>query len=513
MNHQNESELSQHTSSVNISADFLQHAQASFLPSDQLELFIEACGRPLRKSIRVNTLKCRIAEFLSIARELCIELSPVPWCQQGFWVDDCPAWLKDSKTGEFQLGNLPQHIQGLFYIQEASSMLPPSALLPHLSAAGAQPNIKECRVLDLAAAPGSKTTQIAALLNGIGTILANELSASRVKSLYANLVRCGVANVCLTQFDGRKLAERLDGQFDYVLLDAPCGGEGTVRKDPKALQHWRLDKVLEISELQKSLILTGYRCLKPGGRLVYSTCTLSPEENQQVAAHLLENSDAQLTDLSNLFLGADKAITEEGYLHVLPHTYDSEGFFVAAFVKPDTAITTHYQSSKDNNRVVFEGLSKPVKQQLIDYYTSHFGWNSFPKGWDIKQRDKEIWLFPTDDPALRKLVRFNRSGIKLAEIYPNKIRSTHEFVQCFGHLGELQKVEVSLSQAEDYYKGRNLELLPSVENAGLKQGEVILLHGNHPIGLGTLQKNKIKNQLPRDLVRDQIKFTLGEKSN
>ena len=510
-----------------ISEAFLKHAQTHFLLPDQLESFVEACQTPLRKSIRVNTLKVSVNEFLKLAENWKIQLSPIPWCKEGFWVDESSLLATNERPYAVVLGNLPAHLQGLFYIQEASSMLPPTALLPHMSSSDLETDELSCdsleqnqahiKILDLAAAPGSKTTQLAALTKNSGLILANEMSASRVKSLHANLVRCGVSNTCLSQFDGRKLTERLAGVFDYVLIDAPCGGEGTVRKDPKALQNWQLEKVQDIAELQKQLITTAYECLKPGGRLVYSTCTLSPEENQQVASFLLQTTNASKVDLGDLFDGASKATTKEGYLHVLPQIFDSEGFFVAAFKKPIESQISKYDGPVIKHKTDFQVLDKKTKIQLESYYIKHFGMDLNELDGVLRIRDKQVWLFPADFAKVREFVRLNRCGIKLAEIYPNKIRSSHEFMVAFANKISKQKLMVTLEQAESFYKGKVLELeqceqaAPSEgglnsQEVELHDGEVLVSYAGYVLGIGGLQKGKIKNLLPRDLVRDQIKF-------
>ena len=482
------------TLSSSLSEDFISHAKKHFLNEHEVDDFIQACKRPLRKSIRINTLKITVEDGLKKLQNYGLKFEAIPWCDQGFWVEIEHAYEKN-----FSLGNTVEHLQGLFYIQEASSMLPPFAL--H---GGKVSHLESPMILDLAASPGSKTTQLAAMVENRGLILANELSASRVKVLHANLLRCGVSNTCMTQFDGRKLGERLSGRFDLVLLDAPCGGEGTVRKDPDALKNWQLSKVEEISKLQKELILTAYQCLKPGGRLVYSTCTLSPEENQQVAKHLLEQCDAVVSDLSSLFKGAQRAVTKEGFLHVLPHIYDSEGFFVAAFSKPDITRVKLYSANQSN---LFSSMDKKTYQRILHYYQSHFGIDLSSLDLQMKRRDKEVWLFPKGFDDICNLVKLNRSGIKVAEIYPNRIRSTHEFFSCFAELISRQKIQLSLEQVEDFYKGRNLEVSEKmIQDYGVDQGEVLLTFGGHFIGFGGMKKNKVKNQLPRALVKDQIKL-------
>ncbi len=506
------------SSRIVISDEYLIHAQNTFLNKDQLGNFVNACNRPLRKSIRVNTLKITLDEFKKIFQQYELNLEPIPWCPTGFWLS---AITKEGSQNLGNLGNLAEHLQGLFYIQESSSMLPPMALLNRDSLAKrtaisthSDNESGESRqslldispayplILDFAAAPGSKTTQLASMVENAGLILANEISSSRIKVLHANLVRCGVTNTCMTQFDGRKLGERLSGQFDFVLLDAPCSGEGTVRKDVNALKLWHLSNIMLMADLQKQLILTAYQCLKPGGRLVYSTCTLSPEENQQIANYLLSETDANVEELGELFNGAKKARTPQGFLHVLPQTYDSEGFFVAAFNKPLASTTNLYANCESPP---FEALDQKTQIELTSYYQQHFGLelNSLAKR--FKQRGKEIWMFPWAFEQISQLVRLNRSGIKLAQIYPNKIRSSHEFASCLGANVSRQKLELNAYQANEFYKGRNIDVENTdIEKTQCKPGEVLLFFQGQVIGIGTLANNKIKNQLPRDLVKDQI---------
>lgn len=153
-------------------------------------------------------------------------------------------------------------------------MLPPSALY-----SDATENFES--VLDMAAAPGSKTTQLAALMNNQGVLVANEFAASRVKVLHANIERCGVRNAALSNYDARVFGGWLPEQFDAILLDAPCSGEGTVRKDPDAMKNWSLDSTAEIAATQKDLIESAFHALKVGGTLVYSTCALSRRKSKR----------------------------------------------------------------------------------------------------------------------------------------------------------------------------------------------------------------------------------------
>lgn len=291
------------------------------LPSHlSLDDFIAACQRPLRRSIRVNTLKISVDDFLALVSPYGWQLTPVPWCAEGFWIE------RDDEAS-LPLGSTAEHLSGLFYIQEASSMLPVAALF-------ADGNAPE-RVMDVAAAPGSKTTQIAARMGNHGAILANEFSASRVKVLHANISRCGIHNVALTHFDGRVFGAALPEAFDAILLDAPCSGEGVVRKDPDALKNWSVESNLEIAATQRELIESAFHALRPGGTLVYSTCTLNRDENEDVCLWLKANyPDAvEFLPLNDLFASAQEAVTPEGFLHMFPQIYDCEGFFVARLRK------------------------------------------------------------------------------------------------------------------------------------------------------------------------------------
>ena len=153
--------------------------------------------------------------------------------------------------------------------------------------------------------------------------------------LFGNLQRCGLRNCALSHFDASVFGAALPNTFDAVLLDAPCGGEGTVRKDPHAMDNWDMASVHRIASVQQQLIESAFHALAPGGGLVYSTCTLNQYENQGVCQHLLDTfpDQVEICPLDGLFAGAEQATTPEGYLHVWPQVFDSEGFFIAAFRK------------------------------------------------------------------------------------------------------------------------------------------------------------------------------------
>ncbi len=469
--------------------EFIHHIKQQSLSEEQLPQFIQACKTPLRKSIRVNTLKITVNEFQRIAQNYQWQLTPVPWCQEGFWIERDAAQEKAAP-----LGNYPEHLQGLFYIQEASSMLPVEALLSNSDT----PDL----LLDMAAAPGSKTTQLAARLSNAGTLIANELSSSRIKGLHSNIQRCGVSNVCLTHYDGRVFGERMEQIFNAILLDAPCGGEGTVRKDPDAMKNWSLQALQDISQIQKALIESAYKALKPGGTLVYSTCTLSREENQDVCQHLLDTfPEMQTIPLNDLFDGANQCATEEGFLHVFPHIYDSEGFFVAAFKKAPVA--SPQEKAKPPKRWPFDRPSKKTQQELVLYLQKQFEFDLRKSQKELYQRDNELWLFPEATVQVAAKLKVDRAGVKLGDMHKSQLRTHHDFAIAFGSQFQKNCIELDRDQLQSYLQGRDIELSSSqLSQIISNKGEYLLCFSKQPLGLGKRVANKIKNNLPRALVRD-----------
>lgn len=453
------------------------------LPDEaSLQAFLAISQQPLRRSLRVNTLKISVADFLRQTADYGWQLTPIPWCAAGFWI------TRRAEDDALPLGSVAEHLSGLFYIQEASSMLPVSALF------NAQPQPE--RVLDVAAAPGSKTTQMAALMNNEGMILANEYAASRVKVLHANISRCGISNTAITHFDGRVFGAALPETFDAILLDAPCSGEGVIRKDPDALRNWTLESTQEIAATQRDLIDSAFHALKPGGTLIYSTCTLNMLENQQVVTWLCQRyPDAlEIEPLADLFPGAEQAVTPEGFLHVFPQLFDSEGFFVARLRKTAGVAPLPAPGYKVG-KFPFSPLSRKDAQTVIQAAAkSGLHWQDNLTLW---QRDKEIWLFPAAVEPLIGQVRFSRIGLKLAETFNKGYRWQHEAVIALARPDSANSVELSESEAEEWYRGRDIW-----PQAPLPRDEVLVTWQQQPIGLAKKVGARIKNSYPRELVRD-----------
>ena len=274
---------------------------------------------PLRKCIRINTLKKSVEEIKKQLEYL--NLKSIPWFKEGFFVES------EEKT----LGNLYEHKVGYIFVQEAASMIPPVILDPK----------KEDTILDACAAPGSKSTQIAQMINNQGIIIANDKTTSRIKALSANMQRMGVTNTIITISDVRKISH----PFTKILLDAPCSSTGTIRgfnqKTIKTVKTYKPNLIKSIAGIQKNLIKHAYGILEPKGTLVYSTCSLEPEEDEGIIQHLLESTSAKLErpDLkikSQINLEYDKEYSSElkKCIKLWPQVYDTQGFFIAKIRKP-----------------------------------------------------------------------------------------------------------------------------------------------------------------------------------
>jgi tRNA (cytosine49-C5)-methyltransferase len=290
------------------------------------KLFKEISETYLRRCIRVNTLKISIDELKArLSPEW--HLTQVPWCKEGFWIKH----KGEGDSHRRDVGNLPEHALGYIFIQEAASMLPPLALDP-------QPGEK---ILDMCASPGSKTTQIAQYMKNEGILVSNDFRLDRIKALGLNVQRMGIKNCILSMQEGRFFK---GFSFDRILVDAPCSGTGTIRKSWKTLRIWNPTMIRRLAGTQKILLETAYQNTKPGGVIVYSTCSLEPEEDEGVITHLLErHPDAELEDIV-LEIKRSAPVMEfdgkqfnpqvERCLRIWPQDNDTEGFFVARIRKP-----------------------------------------------------------------------------------------------------------------------------------------------------------------------------------
>lgn len=298
------------------------------LLGDEVKDFLEICYTETPDSIRCNTikispeeLKCRLEKYgWKITQPL-----------NGF-----PEVMIVSGNSAGALGKSKEHLLGYFYVQEISSMLPMLVLQPKAGDA----------LLDLCASPGSKTTQAAALMNNEGTIVANEVNMGRVGILSSNLERCGVTNVVITRKDGialcNNIIKKTNIKFNKILVDAPCTGEGTLRKSPKTFVMWNKKMIDKTASLQRKLASAALKLLDVAGEMIYSTCTLGPEEDEFVVDYLIKNFDVEIEQI-NLPLKFRNGITEwngkkldknvSKCLRLYPQDNNTDGFFVCKMKK------------------------------------------------------------------------------------------------------------------------------------------------------------------------------------
>ena len=298
---------------------------------------------------------CRINEILAAWKP---HLSKVPWAENGYYyeAEDCP-------------GKHPYHDAGVYYIQEPSAMVPAELL-------GAQPGE---RVLDLCAAPGGKSTQIAAGMRGKGILFCNEINPARAKVLSENIERMGICNACVLNETPERLAECFPEYFDRILVDAPCSGEGMFRKNDAACEEWSPENVTMCADRQDGILDCAARMLRSGGRLVYSTCTFAPEENEgSISRFVHRHEEFEIVNISSMekarrgLAGCDGSaeyVKEpvsglDGTLRLWPHRIKGEGHYVAVLKKSKES-QTGYQ--KQHSRGMIEGIVRKVPERFGEF--------------------------------------------------------------------------------------------------------------------------------------------------
>ncbi len=291
--------------------------------------YMEILKREPVRSIRTNTLKIS-------PEKLKEKLEKKNWIIKQPFKEYPEIMIVENNLNPGELGRALEHLIGYYYIQELASMLPIIALKPKANET----------ILDLCSSPGSKTTQMASFMNNSGTIIANEVSLGRIKILASNLERCGVTNTIITKKDGIVLCKRLKEenlQFDKILVDAPCSGEGTLRSTPKTYLMWNIKTIKSVSRIQKNLVSSALDILKPKGELIYSTCTHAPEENEEVIDFIMkkfnnikiEKITLPVKSRKGLEKWQDKEYLEEikDACRIYPQDNDTEGFFLVKFKK------------------------------------------------------------------------------------------------------------------------------------------------------------------------------------
>jgi NOL1/NOP2/sun family putative RNA methylase len=426
--------------------------------------------KPPYLGLRVNTLKISVEDFLS---RVPFELSPVPWCREGFYL-----------TGENRPGKHPYYQAGLFYLQEPSAMAPAACL-------GVAPGD---RVLDLCAAPGGKSTQLATLLQGQGLLVSNDNSAERIKTLVWNLEHWGAPNVTVTNEEPGKLAACFPQYFDKILVDAPCSGEGMFRRDPNAVRSW--EEYSRITPpLQRDILEQAALMLRPGGKLLYSTCTFSPEENEEMIALFLEQHPQ--FSLAELPLdygwqsgrpdwvknGANPAGMEKTR-RLWPHLVRGEGHFLALLEKEEPERDDIQRSRRDapaiNTNRTDVGL-KPFYEFMEENLTKPLSGKHLLQG-------PYLYACPEELPALTGL-RAARPGWFVGMIRENRFEPSQALAMGLKPDDAIRRVALSPEESKVYLKGETLMLEG-------KKGWTLVCLEEFPLGWGKQTGGFIKNNYP-----------------
>lgn len=416
----------------------------TYIPNE-IEEYIDSLSKPLYRGLRVNEKKIdvdKIKEEMSLS-------NPSIFSSNSFYVDTA-------------LGNHAYHICGAFYLQE-----------PSASSAVEVLDVKENDyVLDLCAAPGSKSTQIASKLGSNGFILSNEFDSKRAQILLSNMERMGVMNMAVTNSTVDKICKRFEACFDKVLVDAPCSGEGMMKKHEITKDNWSLENVLYCAKRQKEILSHAYKALKTDGILVYSTCTYAKEENEDVVTWFLsEFEDMQLVEIDASF-GRDGFI--KGVKRIFPMD-GGEGHFIAKFKKTSESHCKFpiIKSSK-LDKVTSNFLKEQIEIDDFNYYVSN---------------DK-VYLMKANFLDFKN-IKVLRQGVYVGDIIKNRFEPAHAFYMT-SDLKYLNKIDVSLEQMDNFMHGLEIE-------AESKKGYTALCFNGICFGFGKSDGKRIKNKIPKGL--------------
>lgn len=362
--------------------------------------------------------------------------------------------------------NTISFLTGGIYIQNPSSIIPPMILNELLNGKGL--------VLDVSAAPGGKTTALSEFSKRNLTIIANEPSNARLKSLNFNLEKFGAWNVNTISYDGRILHKKLPPLFDGILLDAPCSNENKIGFNEEVNKSWSNELVMRMKKLQKEILLSVIQLLKPGGILIYSTCTFSIEENEENILEILrENNDLELININNGKFNngiSGNSFLDESVIRVFPHKSDYDGFFIAGIKKKGEL--TPYKDRHFNTHNLFK-----------DYFP-----NDIFKG---EFKLIEDMIFYQSDIDLIKQIKFVKTGIKAGKKIKNDIEMSSQFLWEFGaHINENKKIDIKKENAIEFLSGFDISLK-------VDKNRNTLFFKNIPVGIVKNLDGVLKNKLDR----------------
>lgn len=444
--------------------------------------FLDSYEKDKFQALRLNPLKTTKEEFLE---KHIFSLTPVPWEENGFYYEagDTP-------------GKHPYHEAGVYYIQEPSAMAP----VPFLEVKPGE------RVLDLCAAPGGKSTQIGVALKGEGLLVSNEIHPARAKILSENIERMGIRNAIVTNETPERLEQVFPGYFDKILVDAPCSGEGMFRKNEEACKEWSPENVELCAQRQETILDCAASMLRPGGRLVYSTCTFAPKENEgSIAGFLSRHEEFEIVEaiMPEGFApgrsqwsgdkGADCGIAEEMVhtMRIWPHRVKGEGHFLAVLQKKGSSEHLEVRSLYGTEKGINEKECKEYLQFAQEALQER------PQGIYLKFGD-QLYLGPKQMPSLKGL-KVLRPGLHLGTVKKNRFEPSHALALAL--TGENVKYSYELSAADgsaaSFISGQTF--LTEVQ----KGWHLITVDG-YSLGWGKAAGGIMKNHYPKGLRKNNF---------
>lgn len=448
---------------VNLPAQFLERMQK--LLGEEYPSFLKSYAKERAQGLRINTVKTGKEEFLKLSP---FELSPIEWCDTGFYYN-----------AEERPGRHPYHEAGLYYIQEPSAMAVVELLCPQQGE----------KVLDLCAAPGGKTSHIAAKLQGTGFLLSNEIHPQRAKILSQNVERMGLRNTVVTNETSSRLAERFPGYFDRIVVDAPCSGEGMFRKDENAIAEWSPENIALCAGRQQEILENADRMLRPGGYMVYSTCTFAPEEDEEAVERFLaahEEYSMVEREVPECFMKC----RIPGAYRLLPHKLEGEGHFVAVLKKGSEGI----------GRVLPPVKPLKDKKVLADYEDFKEKLGLSIEGGSYLLFGEQLYLVPPEMTDMKGL-KVERPGLQLGSFKKNRFEPSHGLALAL----QADEVNNAVSFAADsreiraYLHGESItmgENQPAVSN-----GWCLVTVDGYSLGWGKANNGVLKNHYPKGLRR------------
>ncbi len=433
------------------------------LLGDEFDSYLASFGKKPHSGLRVNTLKITPEKFEEISP---FSLRRVPWTENGFYYDNA------------QPAKHPYYHAGLYYLQEPSAMAP-AAVLP------VEPGEK---VLDLCAAPGGKSTELAAKLQGQGVLVSNDISASRAMALLKNLELFGVRNSVVVSEYPAKLERYFTNWFDKILVDAPCSGEGMFRKDPSIQKAWEKQGPDFYHKLQKEIMESAVRMLRPGGKMVYSTCTFSKEENEGTLSWVLEQfPDMYILPIEKEFPeGFDHGRPQWGNgnpalaetWRIWPHRVEGEGHFIALLGKDESDHAAVSDSFQEKSPLLSKETLAFLELCGID-----------PQKECLKLFGERVYLLSKGIPGLSG-IRILKPGLYLGDQKKNRFEPAQPLANAMrpGEFPERILLESKDPRVVKYLKGETIEV--DFDRSGW---QLVCVDG-FPLGFGKLNQGMLKNK-------------------